>query len=128
MHPSERETHLGWRRRAPDDLRRERARHEMLDRVRRRNDTWPVERLVDSGEVARAHCGGGGERLGQGDHPACVSMYGLRNVLLGLPCIASFTLSSHPGSAWRLRSAPQTLSMRWVYHLPLDGKAVRVVR
>ena len=35
MHPSERETHLGWRRRALDDLRRERARHEMLVRVRR---------------------------------------------------------------------------------------------
>ena len=35
MHPSERETHLGWRRRALDDLRRERTRLEMLGRVRR---------------------------------------------------------------------------------------------
>ena len=35
MHPSERETHLGWRRRALDDLRRERVKQEMLNRVRR---------------------------------------------------------------------------------------------
>ena len=35
MHPSERESHLGWRRRALDDLRRERARREMLGGLRR---------------------------------------------------------------------------------------------
>jgi len=35
MHPSERETHLGWRRRELDYLRRERAKQEMLQRVRR---------------------------------------------------------------------------------------------
>ncbi len=35
MHPSERETHLGWRRRALDDLRRERLKQEMLRKVRR---------------------------------------------------------------------------------------------
>ena len=35
MHPSERESHLGWRRRALDDLRRERAWLEILGKVRR---------------------------------------------------------------------------------------------
>ena len=35
MHPSERETHLGWRRRTLDDLRRERVRLDLLCRVRR---------------------------------------------------------------------------------------------
>ena len=35
MHPSERRTHLGWRRRALDDLRWERARQEMLGKIRR---------------------------------------------------------------------------------------------
>ena len=35
MHPSERETHVGWRRREHDDLRRERVKQEMLLRVRR---------------------------------------------------------------------------------------------
>ncbi len=35
MHPSERESYLGWRRRALDDLRRERAWLEILGRVRR---------------------------------------------------------------------------------------------
>ena len=35
MHPSERETHLGWRRRELDDLRRERVKQELLRRVRR---------------------------------------------------------------------------------------------
>ena len=35
MHPSEKRDHLGWRRRALDDLRWERARQEMLVRVRR---------------------------------------------------------------------------------------------
>ena len=35
MHPSERESHLGWRKRALDDLRRERAWLEILSRVRR---------------------------------------------------------------------------------------------
>ncbi|MCY4528595.1 MAG: hypothetical protein OXD46_06145 [Chloroflexi bacterium] len=35
MHPSERESHLGWRRRALDDLSRERTWLEMLGRVQR---------------------------------------------------------------------------------------------
>lgn len=35
MHPSERESHLDWRRRALEDLRWERARLEVLGRVRR---------------------------------------------------------------------------------------------
>ena len=35
MQPSEKRTHLGWRERALDDLRRERARLEILGRVRR---------------------------------------------------------------------------------------------
>ncbi|MCY4530373.1 MAG: hypothetical protein OXD46_15245 [Chloroflexi bacterium] len=34
-HPSERESHLGWRRRALDDLRRERKGQEVWSRVRR---------------------------------------------------------------------------------------------
>ena len=35
VHPSVRETHLDWRWRGLDDLRRERARHEMLRRIGR---------------------------------------------------------------------------------------------
>ena len=35
MHPSERESHLGWRRRALDDLSRERGRLELWNRVQR---------------------------------------------------------------------------------------------
>ncbi len=35
MHPSEKRVHLGWRMRTPDDLRKERARLELLGKVRR---------------------------------------------------------------------------------------------
>ena len=35
MHPSERESHLDWRRRALEDLRKERAWLELLSKVRR---------------------------------------------------------------------------------------------